>query len=102
MEGSKPYSLTACLCLFKGDSEGHDVFQVQLIKESIQENQHHLVSFWGHSWMFSSQFTLHNTSVLLCSHTVCTAMSISPTCDYVARACSKCTIIVQSCDHSIL
>ena len=49
MEGSKPYSLTACLCLFKGDSEGHDVFQVQLIKESIQDNQHHLASYWGHS-----------------------------------------------------
>ena len=30
-----------------------------------------------------SQFTLHNTSVLLCSHSVCTAMSIPLTRDYV-------------------
>ena len=38
-----------------------------------------------------SQFTLHNTSVLLCGHTVCTAMSIPLTCDYVTRACHVCT-----------
>ena len=35
----KPCSLTGCLCLLKGDFKGRDMFHVQLMKVSAQENQ---------------------------------------------------------------
>ena len=69
----KPCSLSSCLCLLRGGSEGCDVFHVQLIKVSIQEYiALSAIGAFVHA-LFSSSLS-----------TVCTAMSITLTCDTVA------------------